>query len=88
MPTDFEREKDAIVTRFLFDNTAFGYWRNTYIDRLFLSHSNLYDLLSKEYFMSRSHNKWQDISQKYGFDYTKLKDYITKGFEFMGFYRL
>jgi hypothetical protein len=78
IPKDFEKEKDAIISRCLFDNDAFGYWRHTYIDRLFLDPTDRFHLLCKEYFINRSNNKLKDISEKYGFDYNKLKVFIMK----------
>lgn len=35
-PIDFMKEKDAVKIRFLLENTTYGYWDNSYKERLFL----------------------------------------------------
>jgi hypothetical protein len=77
MPKDFDKEKNAIVSRFLLTNQPFGYWRKSYIERLFLSVSDLYTLLCKEYFISISNAKLQKASEKYGLDYDKLCSFTS-----------
>ena len=64
-PKNFEKEKDAIRCRGLFEDITYGYWSVPYEDRFFLCRAEIMQHVSVAVYFYLHEKKWSDLFEKY-----------------------
>lgn len=64
-PCDFEKEKDAIRCRGLFEDVTYGYWDIPYEDRVFLSESEIIQHVALAVYFHLHDKKWHELFEQY-----------------------